>query len=175
MFFENNLAKHHLGKSKMRLNATIKSSLLFTVYGLVFILLASCGSNQDKSAVANGFSEKLPKMEFEKDAQGFDFGDMTEGQVVEHTFKFKNTGEFPLIINNVTASCGCTIPQWPRDPIGPDESNVIKVRFNSKGKRGPQSKTVTVYANTDPAYSEIHFTASVYPAKDSTATTKANK
>ncbi len=143
----------------------------FSLTLATLLLLASCGGNDGKTKAGN-MAEKLPKIQFEKDAAGLDFGDLTEGQVVEHTFKFKNEGEFPLIINNVTASCGCTIPQWPHDPIGPNEQNAIKVRFNTKGKRGPQSKTVTVYANTDPAYSEIKFTAVVYPPKDSTSTKK---
>ncbi len=141
----------------------------YIIHFTLYIALLSCTIKTDNSSTeANGLADKLPKIQFEKDAQGLDFGDLTEGQAVEHTFKFKNTGEFPLIINNVVASCGCTIPQWPRDPIGPNESNAIKVRFNTKGKRGPQHKTVTVYANTDPAYSEIKFTATIYAPKDST-------
>lgn len=138
---------------------------------LVILLLSSCKIDKDGGSKSkNEFADKLPKIAFEKDANGFDFGDLTEGQVVEHTFRFKNVGEFPLILNNVTASCGCTIPEWPREPIGPDESNTIKVRFNTKGKRGPQAKSIMVYANTDPAFAEIRFTATVYPSKDSTKT-----
>ncbi|MEZ4904281.1 MAG: DUF1573 domain-containing protein [Spirosomataceae bacterium] len=130
-------------------------------------LFASCGSNQDKSATSN-LDDKLPKMEFEEDIKNFDFGTLTAGQEVEHTFKFKNVGDFPLIINNVSASCGCTIPQWPREPIGPGEEGVILVHFNSKGKEGPQFKTVTIFANTNPATSDIQFKADVLAAKDST-------
>ena len=125
--------------------------------------------NQDKSA-STGLDDKLPKFEFAEDIKNFDFGTLTAGQQVEHSFKFKNVGDFPLIINNVTASCGCTIPQWPRDPIGPGEQGTILVRFNSKGKEGQQFKTVTIYSNTNPATTDIQFKADVTPAKDSTAT-----
>lgn len=134
---------------------------------LLSIALLSCGSNQDKSATSN-LDDKLPKMEFSEDIKNFDFGTLTAGQEVEHTFKFKNTGDFPLIINNVSASCGCTIPEWPREPIGPGEEGAILVHFNSKGKEGPQFKTVTIFANTNPATSDIQFKADVTPAKDST-------
>ncbi len=128
--------------------------------------LFACGSNQDKSATSS-LDDKLPKIEFSEDIKNFDFGTLTAGQQVEHSFKFKNSGDFPLIINNVSASCGCTIPEWPRDPIGPDEEGTILVRFNSKGKEGPQFKTVTIFANTNPATNDIQFKADVLPAKDS--------
>lgn len=139
----------------------------------VFFVLAiwglfACGSNQDKGATSS-LDDKLPKIEFTEDIKNFDFGTITEGEQVQHSFKFKNAGDFPLIINNVSASCGCTIPEWPRDPIGPGEESTILVRFNSKGKEGPQFKTVTIFANTNPATNDIQFKAEVLPTKDSTA------
>lgn len=139
--------------------------IVLTLWGLW-----SCGSTQDKSA-SSSLDDKLPKIEFADDIKNVDFGTITEGQQVERKFKFKNTGDFPLIINNVSASCGCTIPEWPRDPIGPDEEGTILVRFNSKGKQGPQFKTVTIFANTNPATNDIQFKADVTPAPtaDSTA------
>ncbi|MFN4147121.1 MAG: DUF1573 domain-containing protein [Runella sp.] len=131
------------------------------------LLLVSCGSNQDQSATGS-LDDKLPRMEFLEDIKNFDFGTLKEGQEVEHSFKFKNTGDFPLIINNVSASCGCTIPQWPRDPIGPGEEAAILVRFNSRGKVGSQLKTVSIFANTNPATTDIQFKAQVVASQDST-------
>ncbi|MGH1339838.1 MAG: DUF1573 domain-containing protein [Aureispira sp.] len=81
----------------------------------------------------------------------FDFGTLEEGDKVEHVFKFTNTSDNPLTINNARGSCGCTVPEWPRDPIAPGEEGEIKVKFDSKGKKGKQNKTVTITANTDPA------------------------
>lgn len=133
---------------------------------LVSTVLFSCGSNQDKNATSN-LDDKLPKFEFAEDIKNVDFGSLKEGAQVEHTFKFKNAGDFPLIINNVSASCGCTIPEWPRQPIGPGDEGAILVRFNSKGKQGQQFKTVTIYANTNPATTDIQFKANVEAAKDS--------
>jgi len=72
----------------------------------------------------------------------FDFGTLEEGEKVEHVFKFENTSTNPLTISNARGSCGCTVPEWPREPIAPGESGEIKVKFDSKGKKGSQSKTV---------------------------------
>lgn len=83
-----------------------------------------------------------------------DFGMVMEGEKVVHEYKFTNTGDEPLIISNAKGSCGCTVPDWPREPIAPGESNTIKVQFDSKNKGkvggGLQSKRVTITANTDP-------------------------
>ncbi|MCB0542300.1 MAG: DUF1573 domain-containing protein [Saprospiraceae bacterium] len=87
----------------------------------------------------------------------FNFGVVDEGEIVKHVFKFKNTGKEPLIISNAKGSCGCTVPTWPKEPVPPGGMGEIKVEFNSKGKPGPQSKRVTVTANTNPSetYLEI--------------------
>jgi len=90
----------------------------------------------------------LPVMDFSESV--FDFGEVESGDVVEHTYLFKNTGEGPLLISNATASCGCTVPSWPKDPIEAGADGEIKVRFDSKGKSGIQSKTVTIISNTQP-------------------------
>ena len=70
---------------------------------------------------------------------------------VQHAFTFTNTGSEPLIISNAKGSCGCTVPVWPREPVAPGESGVIDVKFNSKGKKGKQSKKVTLTTNMVPS------------------------
>ena len=72
------------------------------------------------------------------------------GESVAHSFIFKNEGDTPLIISNAKGSCGCTVPEWPRFPISPGDSNSIKVIFNSKGKKGLQNKSVTLTTNMYP-------------------------
>lgn len=79
----------------------------------------------------------------------FDFGEILEGETVIHNFEFKNTGSTPLIISNATAACGCTIPEKPLEPIMPGETGTIKVKFDSKGRKGKMYKNVTVVANAD--------------------------
>ena len=74
----------------------------------------------------------------------FDFGDIQPGAVVKHTFSFTNTGKTPLLIENATASCGCTTPNWTKDPIAPGASGTIDVQFDSHGKSALQNKEVAV-------------------------------
>ncbi len=80
----------------------------------------------------------------------YDYGIIDEGEKARHTYKFTNTGSEPLIISNAKGSCGCTVPSWPKEPIPPGATGQIDVEFNSKGKKGKQSKRVTITANTDP-------------------------
>ena len=101
----------------------------------------------------------LPSFEFTEETH--DFGTIKEGEVAEHVFKFKNTGEAPLIISSATASCGCTVPVWPKEPIAVGEEGEIQVRFNSKGKPGIQNKTVTITANTYPKINRLRIKANV--------------
>jgi len=119
------------------------------------ITLAFFGcSKSEKKSEEKQADSKMPVFTL-VDSSSYDFGTINEGAVVEHDFKFRNDGEYPLILNNITSSCGCTTPEWPKEPIGPKQTSSIKVRFDSKNKSGPQVKTITVYANTEPAYSEL--------------------
>lgn len=79
-----------------------------------------------------------------------DFGNLKQGDVAETTFKFTNTGKEPLVIENAQGSCGCTVPEYPKEPVAPGASGEIKVKFNSAGKSNAQQKTVTLTANTEP-------------------------
>lgn len=83
-----------------------------------------------------------------------DFGTVEKGGKVSHTYTFTNTGSEPLIITNAKASCGCTVPTWPKEPIAPGESGEIPVEFSGKAK-GPQNKTVTITANTNPPQTRL--------------------
>ena len=91
----------------------------------------------------------------------FDFGTVDDGEKVRHTYKFKNTGNEPLIISSAKGSCGCTVPKWSSDPIAPGQTGVIDVEFDSKGKPGKQTKRVTVTANTVPAQTFLNITGTV--------------
>ncbi len=108
----------------------------------------------------------LPTMEFQK--TDHDFGTITEGQVVEYTYAFKNTGVAPLIIQTAQGSCGCTVPDWSKDPIPVGGTGFVKAKFDSNGKPNIQNKTVTVTANTWPKQTVLRFKAMVTP-KDTSA------
>lgn len=142
--------------------------LIAAVAGVGFGQISCDNRKQGESAQAT-VAEKMPKITFTEKGI-YDFGTLTEGDTVEHVFEFTNTGEFPLIINNITASCGCTTPEWPRDPVAPGAKSSVRVRFNSRGKVGEQNKTITVFANTDPAMTDLQFKALVNPKADSTKT-----
>ncbi len=85
----------------------------------------------------------------------YNFGKVAEGEIVEYNYRFKNTGSKPLIVTNVSASCGCTVPQKPEQPIKPGETGFIKVKFNSEHRVGNAHKTVTVSSNAEPAFPEL--------------------
>lgn len=85
----------------------------------------------------------------------YDFKKVTEGEIVEYSFRFKNTGTKPLVISNVSATCGCTIPEKPEEPVQPGEMGFIKVKFNSQGRPGATHKTVNVLSNAAPEFPEL--------------------
>lgn len=93
-----------------------------------------------------------------------DFGTIKEGDVVEHVFKFTNTGKAPLIIQNATGSCGCTVPTYSKKPIAPGETGEIVAKFDSKGRQNLQNKTVTITANTWPKQTLLKIRSMVTPA-----------
>ena len=108
-------------------------------------------------------AESMPKTEVEWYEQSFDFGKITEGDVVTHTFRFKNVGDNPLQLTRVKPSCGCTSPEWSNDPIAPGEEGLVKVSFNSSHKRGMQSKSVVITFNGNPINKVLTFRAEVLP------------
>ena len=101
----------------------------------------------------------MPEFNFEKELH--DFGKLVDGEKVSYSFKFTNSGNAPLIISNAKGSCGCTVPNWSKDPIAPGESGSIDVTFNSSGRSGKQNKAITLTANTNPNRKVINITSEV--------------
>jgi len=120
---------------------------------------ATTGGTQSKE-VTSAITEKkdevpqgpVTKIEFEETI--YDFGEVFEGTKVRHEFVFTNVGDEPLVIENAKGGCGCTVPEWPREPIPPGGKGKIVVEYNTKNHGSPegrkQTKRVTVTANTDP-------------------------
>lgn len=102
-----------------------------------------------------------PELQFEKTEH--DFGVINEGDVVETVFSFTNSGKSELIITSAKGSCGCTVPEWPREPIMPGEKGQIKVKFNSDRKPNLQQKNITLVTNTDQGKEIIKIKAQVTP------------
>lgn len=115
--------------------------------------------NNPNSASGTADKGSLPVIQFEESEH--DFGRIIEGESVSYDFKFKNTGKSDLIIAEVSTSCGCTVPSYPKTPIRPGEGGVVKVAFNSNGRRGFQSKSITVASNTQPNTTMIRIKAQV--------------
>lgn len=80
-------------------------------------------------------------------SENHDFGDFREGIMAEQVFTFTNTGNAPIVISSVKASCGCTTPEWPKEPVMPGETASIKAVYNSKGRPGSFYKTITIVSN----------------------------
>lgn len=117
-----------------------------------------------KTATAASVKPEGPLPEFSFSEESHDFGTINEGDKVEHIFTFTNTGNAPLIISKAVGSCGCTVPEWPKEPIAVGEQGEIKVIFNSRKKPGKQNKTVTITSNTFPNQKRIKIKADVTPA-----------
>lgn len=103
------------------------------------------------------------QLSFEKEE--FNFGTAKQGDVVAHEFKFTNTGNQALIITDARGSCGCTVPEWPKEPIKKGASAVIKVSFNSAGKMGIQDKTITITSNAAERVKILHIKGNITEAK----------
>lgn len=121
-------------------------------------------ANNTANAAADAVDPAQPTTTISFDKEEHDFGNINEGDKVEHIFKFTNTGNEPLIISSAKGSCGCTVPEWPKEPIPPGQGGEIAVAFDSKNKPGKQTKTVTIQANTDPNPTRLKIKADV--AKD---------
>lgn len=98
-----------------------------------------------------------------------DFGEIQEGEKIVHEFTFKNTGNEPLVISKAQGSCGCTVPDWPREPIPVGGEGTIKVQYDSRGKGKTaaeggraENKRVTITANTDPANTYLYIKGKVF-------------
>ena len=117
---------------------------------LLLIIAGSCrqGASQDAgNSKDNSPDTKVSQPEIAFTSREHDFGKITEGEKVGWYFKFRNTGGSELVINNATASCGCTVPEYDREPVPPGGEGTVKVVFDSSGREGKQIKTVTIESN----------------------------
>ena len=118
---------------------------------------------QEIATVAAVDTANSPVFKFEKEV--YDFGEINDGEKVTYDFKFKNIGNSPLIISSATATCGCTIPEYPKEPVAPGAEGLIRVVFNSAGKAGMQNKIISITANTVPSLTELNILGNVLAAK----------
>jgi hypothetical protein len=156
----------------------MRTKLFFQILGVVILFsLYACkenSSNSSKSgssihATENSGSDIYTDTANYTTIQWLDsiqeFGKVTDGEKVLISFHFKNTGTKPLIVSNVSAGCGCTVPEKPEAPIPPGEDGVIKAEFNSSGRVGKVSKNVTVTCNTATQNYTLQFEGEVIEKK----------
>jgi len=140
----------------------MKKNIFFLSLIVITIIAASCRDPKKariEDLIPPAYMNNPTTITFEDTT--FDFGAVKQGEKAKHTFKFTNSGKNNLLIVNSFGTCGCTVPDYPKEPIKPGDGGVINVVFNSEGKEGEQHKKVIVIANTGKDKNVINFTAMV--------------
>lgn len=139
--------------------------IVYTIGLLLILAFYSCNNSNTQTggeynvtnpSSANGETgdkSNLPVIKFTETE--YNFGTVIQGEKVAHSFVFKNTGNGNLIISNVKASCGCTVPKWTKEPIKPGQTGTIELVFDSANRDGIQTKSAKVYSNTQPNENEL--------------------
>jgi hypothetical protein len=156
-----------------------KSTYTFLIAGFLGFGLISCNESADSTdapakeeaqidtdvvkneASAEGPVDASNAPSFSWEKESHDFGEIAQGEKVAYSFKFTNNGKSDLIISSAKGSCGCTVPEYSKDPVAPGEEGKIDVVFDSKGKSGGQNKKVTLVANTVPNQAILTITGNV--------------
>jgi hypothetical protein len=139
---------------------------IFPLILVSLLIITSCGRSKKESKT----EENKSKIEFENTT--FDFGNIAIGSDGTCDFRFTNTSDEDLIINTVKTSCGCTNPEWPKDPIKPGNTGEIKVKYNTK-IQGKFQKSITVFCNASNSPAKLLIKGEVQP--DSTVVSSSSK
>ena len=147
----------------------MKKTLASTLLLLSLLLAAACADTQKNGDIdvdlinnpnsAQGYdqSARVPKITFDSDLH--DFGRITAGESISYSFHFRNTGDADLVLSGCSATCGCTVADYPRGRIAPGKEGYVTVTFNSQGKTGQQYQEVTVTSNAQPGRNILKITA----------------
>jgi hypothetical protein len=134
-----------------------------SLFAIIFLLLSVAINAQDNKAAATDpaaiENKNAPDIKF--DVEEYNFGTIKQGEKVTYDFVFVNTGKEPLIISSASGSCGCTVSEWPKEPIAKGAKANIHVEFNSTGKMGMQDKTVTITSNAKTGQKVLHLKGTV--------------
>jgi len=153
----------HLYKNTTKMKKRILSAAMF-------LAIASVINAQDTKTAATMTAaqpaENKNQAEFKFELEEYNYGNIKQGENVSYEFVFTNVGKEPLVITSAAGSCGCTVPEWPKEPIKKGEKGKIKITFNSAGKQGMQDKTVTINSNaiTNPKILHIKGNVEMPPA-----------
>ncbi len=133
---------------------TILKFFMNNVLFLLFLLPAFTLAQDKKALPTVSATPSVQKVQMHDNAGAFrfveetwDFKEISQGIPVSHVYEYENSGKEPLIISQVTASCGCTTPEWTKEPVLPGKRGIVKVTYNA-AKEGTFTKTVTILSNT---------------------------
>ena len=158
------------------MNAQLKTVLLTILTLSVFVIALVELSGVSKTALIHQWNgddahahhqadmkaaSEYPKTTIQFEETKHHFGTIREGEKVKFAYKFTNTGENPLVITNAVASCGCTVPSYPKEPVAPGRTGEIVVEFNSAGRPGHQQKNVMIYSNAQQEAMSLGFEGEV--------------
>jgi len=136
------------------------------------IITLLCLSIGTAAVHAQSASTTPGKFSFKEETH--DYGEVPEGPAAEYDFVFKNKGDRPIIITEAHGSCGCTIPEWPKEPVAPGKKGIIHVKYNTQGRPGPISKEVYITSNAEQQNMTLHIRGTVVaPKKEDSKTTTA--
>ena len=144
----------------MKIEAFIILAIFVIMVGIVSCQRTS-GSGKTNNQVVNDQRNDggTPVIKFADESH--DFGDIAAGEKVSYTFTYTNEGDANLVILSATASCGCTVPKWNKDPLPPGKEGYVEVVFDSSGRSGKQIKNVTIRSNSDPAVKVLQIQANI--------------
>ena len=131
---------------------------LILVFGVLMMILSSCSNNQEKES-----ESEQPYLAVEEKV--YDYGEIEYQSNGRCYFTFENSSNYPLIINRVGTSCGCTRPEWPKEPVKPGEKGLIGVTYNTR-ITGNFRKSITVYSNAENSPLKLFIKGTVMPAEN---------
>ncbi len=141
----------------------------YFLFLFILIILISCDVRRKDKIADDLETQKVLALKDTTTVQiidsAYNFGKVTDGEKVEYSYRFKNTGTKPLVIIDASASCGCTVPQKPEKPILSGEIGFIKIVFDSKGRVGEAHKTITIMSNANPEFPQLALTGEVEAKK----------
>lgn len=132
-------------------------------HGILILIIFFASGSRISFAQKSDTTDTLSYARIAFEVSDHNFGDVNQGRKVTYDFKFRNSGTFPLILQNVLTTCGCTVPDWPKEPIAPNEEGIIHVIFDSSSRIGRQNKVITIRSNSDTGDYRLRISAMVLP------------
>jgi hypothetical protein len=139
----------------------MRKTILLSLF-LIAVMASNCGNNTGRNTVSSGLKQSGPgNAELVFKEYEHDFGKVAEGEKVGYVFSFENKGTDNLVITSATSSCGCTVPKYDKKPIPPGGTGNLEVVFNTSGRNGIQTKTISVSSNASRPVVLLKITAEV--------------